>query len=41
MISRQLIYAASFPTMNDLLAYLTEICCGGAAACASPTLRRA
>ena len=26
---RSLIYAARFETMNDLLAYLTENCCGG------------
>ncbi len=26
---RNLIYRASFATMNDLLAYLTENCCGG------------
>jgi DNA-binding transcriptional ArsR family regulator len=29
--SRQLIYAAEYPTMNALLAYLTENCCAGAA----------
>jgi len=28
---RNLIYRASFTTMNDLLAYLTENCCEGAA----------
>ncbi|WP_423457240.1 ArsR/SmtB family transcription factor [Ottowia sp. VDI28] len=28
---RHLIYRASFTTMNDLLAYLTENCCEGAA----------
>lgn len=28
---RNLIYRASFTTMNDLLAYLTENCCQGAA----------
>lgn len=27
--SRSIIYAASFPTMNELLAYLTENCCAG------------
>jgi len=27
--SRSLIYSANFPAMNDLLAYLTENCCGG------------
>lgn len=29
-VSRQLIYAADFAAMNDLVAYLTENCCGGA-----------
>lgn len=28
---RQMIYAARFETMNALLAYLTQNCCGGAA----------
>jgi len=28
---RSLIYAAAYPTMNGLLAYLTENCCGNAA----------
>ena len=32
---RNLIYRASFSTMNELLAYLTENCCQGAA-CLSP-----
>ncbi len=31
---RSMIYAARFDTMNDLLGYLTENCCGGAAVCA-------
>ena len=31
---RSLIYAASYPAMNDLLLYLTENCCGDPAACA-------
>jgi ArsR family transcriptional regulator len=31
---RSLIYAAVYPTMNALLAYLTENCCGGAQSCA-------
>jgi DNA-binding transcriptional ArsR family regulator len=31
--SRSLIYAAHYPTMNGLLAYLTENCCRGVAAC--------
>ena len=30
---RQLIYAAEYRAMNELLAYLTENCCGGGAAC--------
>ena len=35
--SRSLIYRSNFETMNELLAYLTENCCGGApAACAIP-----
>src|SRR3954464_2828013 len=34
---RSLIYAARFETMNGLLAYLTENCCGGVAnQCAPP-----
>jgi DNA-binding transcriptional ArsR family regulator len=33
-LSRQLIYSAEYGTMNELMAYLTENCCGrGAAAC--------
>jgi DNA-binding transcriptional ArsR family regulator len=31
---RSMIYAAQFDTMNALLGYLTENCCGGAATCA-------
>jgi DNA-binding transcriptional ArsR family regulator len=31
---RSLIYAAEYPAMNGLVAYLTENCCGGAAVCA-------
>jgi len=35
--SRSLIYRSSFETMNELLGYLTENCCGGnAAACGIP-----
>ena len=30
--SRQLIYAADFAVMNDLVGYLTENCCAGSAA---------
>jgi ArsR family transcriptional regulator, arsenate/arsenite/antimonite-responsive transcriptional repressor len=33
-LSRQLIYAAEYGTMNDLLAYLTENCCGRGTLCA-------
>ena len=32
--SRQLIYSAEYRTMNDLLAYLTENCCGRGESCA-------
>jgi ArsR family transcriptional regulator, arsenate/arsenite/antimonite-responsive transcriptional repressor len=40
-LSRQLIYAANFGTMNTLVAYLTENCCGQGAsgACATPVCR--
>jgi ArsR family transcriptional regulator len=31
---RSMIYAARFETMNALVAYLTENCCGGVAECA-------
>jgi DNA-binding transcriptional ArsR family regulator len=31
---RSMIYAAQFDTMNSLLGYLTENCCGGASECA-------
>lgn len=31
---RLMIYAARFDTMNGLIGYLTENCCGGAVACA-------
>jgi DNA-binding transcriptional ArsR family regulator len=33
--SRLLIYAADFPAMNALVAYLTENCCAGAQGCAN------
>jgi|ERR1700722_5036490 ArsR family transcriptional regulator len=33
-LSRQLIYAANFESMNTLIAYLTENCCGNADSCA-------
>jgi ArsR family transcriptional regulator len=32
-LSRQLIYSAEYGTMNELLAYLTENCCGRSASC--------
>src|SRR5262245_2472010 len=32
---RQLIYAADYATMNGLVSYLTENCCGGSAAAQS------
>ncbi|WP_456316351.1 ArsR/SmtB family transcription factor [Teichococcus coralli] len=32
-VSRQLLYAMAPAPMNALLAYLTENCCGGGAAC--------
>ena len=31
--SRQLIYSAEYGAMNDLLAYLTENCCGRGESC--------
>jgi ArsR family transcriptional regulator, arsenate/arsenite/antimonite-responsive transcriptional repressor len=33
-LGRQLIYSAEYGAMNELMAYLTENCCAGAAACA-------
>jgi DNA-binding transcriptional ArsR family regulator len=33
-LSRQLIYSAEYGAMNELLAYLTENCCGTGAQCA-------
>jgi ArsR family transcriptional regulator len=39
---RSLIYAAIYPTMNDLLAFLTENCCQGhPAACGLPAAKSA
>jgi ArsR family transcriptional regulator, arsenate/arsenite/antimonite-responsive transcriptional repressor len=40
-LSRQLIYAANFGTMNTLVAYLTENCCGQSesGACATPVCK--
>jgi ArsR family transcriptional regulator, arsenate/arsenite/antimonite-responsive transcriptional repressor len=32
-VSRQLFYAANFAAMNELMAYLTENCCGGGTIC--------
>src|SRR5262245_14874333 len=37
---RSLIYAARFETMNALLAYLTENCCGGDADACAPVACR-
>lgn len=34
--SRQLIYAADFGVMNELVGYLTENCCAGAVAACAP-----
>ncbi len=34
--SRSIIYSANFKSMNDLLAYLTENCCGGNPAACAP-----
>jgi hypothetical protein len=31
-----MIYAAQFETMNALVGYLTENCCGGSRTCARP-----
>jgi DNA-binding transcriptional ArsR family regulator len=36
---RSMIYAARFDTMNDLLGFLTENCCGGAPAAACKPAR--
>jgi DNA-binding transcriptional ArsR family regulator len=40
-LSRQLIYAANFATMNSLLAYLTQNCCGEGeqGACVAPVCK--
>jgi DNA-binding transcriptional ArsR family regulator len=37
---RRLIYAADFATMNRLVGYLTENCCGGASCAAQPESER-
>jgi DNA-binding transcriptional ArsR family regulator len=34
-LGRQLIYSAEYGAMNDLLAYLTENCCGRGVSCAA------
>jgi DNA-binding transcriptional ArsR family regulator len=38
---RSLIYSPAFDTMNALLAFLTENCCEGGAACGPPRRRAA
>ncbi|QAY94631.1 transcriptional regulator [Methylovirgula ligni] len=38
---RAMIYSAQFPTMNALIAYLTENCCGGAACTPEQTCKPA
>ena len=38
---RSMIYAARFETMNDLLAFLTENCCGGAPCAPASTCKPA
>jgi ArsR family transcriptional regulator, arsenate/arsenite/antimonite-responsive transcriptional repressor len=38
---RSLIYAARYETMNDLLAYLTDNCCGGRPELCAPSKRKA
>src|SRR5215831_2747509 len=38
-LSRQLIYAANFETMNAIVGYLTENCCGGNAALCAPSCK--
>jgi len=40
-LSRQLIYAANFRTMNDIVSYLTENCCGGNPALCVPACKPA
>ena len=38
---RSVIYHAAYPVMNDLLAYLTDNCCGGdPASCDAPAPKR-
>ena len=38
-VSRQLIYAADFDSMNGLIAFLTENCCGKAGAVCAPACK--
>lgn len=38
---RSLIYSADYDSMNELMAFLTENCCAGAAACSVPVGRPA
>lgn len=38
-LSRQIIYAADFAAMNDLVRYLTENCCGRGAVAGAPVCR--
>lgn len=38
--SRSLIYSANFPTMNGLIAFMTENCCGGASCASASTPKR-
>jgi ArsR family transcriptional regulator len=38
-VSRQLIYAADFESMNGLIAFLTENCCGQAGAVCPPVCK--
>ncbi|MGA8616883.1 MAG: metalloregulator ArsR/SmtB family transcription factor, partial [Xanthobacteraceae bacterium] len=35
-LSRQLIYSTEYGAMNELMAYLTENCCGGGTVCVPP-----
>jgi ArsR family transcriptional regulator, arsenate/arsenite/antimonite-responsive transcriptional repressor len=35
-LGRQIIYSAEYGSMNELLAYLTENCCGQGASCVAP-----
>ena len=38
-LGRQLIYAANFDTMNGIVGYLTENCCGGNATLCAPVCK--